>query len=147
MVDADRCVPIPAWLNTKLVESADHYASELAPKLRRLLAQPSFVSGLETFGNTLTGKELVHTSYFDHAEILDLLVLHMAWTGLEVEWLPLSRTKNPLLVKWFTDAKWRAMGKGELADLPPRFDTPSAHPSTAARRTVCEQGAPCRKTA
>jgi hypothetical protein len=37
------------------------------------------VAGLERFGAALSGQELIHTSYFDHPQILDLLALHVAW--------------------------------------------------------------------
>jgi hypothetical protein len=71
--------PMPDWLSAKITEEANRHASGMAPKLRALLAQPSFVSGLETFGTALSGRELVHTSYFEHAEVLQLLAMHIAW--------------------------------------------------------------------
>ncbi len=70
---------LPDELNTCLVQQANQSARDIAPKLRDLLAEPSFVAGLERFGHALSGRELIHTSYFDHPAILDLLALHVAW--------------------------------------------------------------------
>jgi hypothetical protein len=120
--DTARCPPIPDWLNEKIVKTADGYASDLAPKLRRLLAQPSFVAGLEEFGDSLQGGELVHTSYFNHPEVLDLLALHMVWVGDGPAWLPFSRSKDERLVRWLTDAKWCAAGRGSGQKRDDRLD-------------------------
>jgi hypothetical protein len=75
----DFCLPLPEALNTKLLSSADEHARDIAPKLRRLLVQPSLASGIVAFNNELRGNELVHTSYFEHAEILDLIACNVAW--------------------------------------------------------------------
>ncbi len=72
---------LPAWLNEKLAEEADQHAKVITPELRRLLAAPCIVGGLETFSHTISGRELIHTSYFDHPEVLDLLALHIAWAS------------------------------------------------------------------
>ncbi len=77
-VDVGKLPQLPDWLDAKLVETANQHAIDITPKLRRLLAAPCFSSGLETFGSTLSGRELIHTSYFDHDEILDLLAMHVA---------------------------------------------------------------------
>ena len=53
---------LPDELNTCLVQQANQYARDIAPKLRDLLAEPSFVAGLERFGHALSGRELIHTS-------------------------------------------------------------------------------------
>ncbi len=136
--DPNGCPPIPLWLNRKLVDEADRYASELGPNLRRLLAQPSFVSGLEAFSGSLQGKELIHTSYFDHGEILDLLVLHMAWHGNAAQWRPFSRGKEDRLVRWLTDAKWRAVGRGTVEEPDVRIDPPLG-PIPAGKQPVRRQ--------
>jgi hypothetical protein len=94
-----RLPPIPSELNREIVQDANRYASDLAPKLRKLLAEASFVSGLETFGHALSGRELVHTSYFDHPEILDLLAMHVAWSRGNREALA-ADTKAHLAI-WF----------------------------------------------
>lgn len=70
--------PLPEWLNQKIVDSANEHSREIAPKLRKMLAGPAFVGGPEAFGAALSGRELVHTSYFDHPEILNLLAKHIA---------------------------------------------------------------------
>lgn len=139
--DPNRYPPIPEWLNAKLVETADRYAGDLAPKLRRLLAQASFVSGLEAFGDTLQGKELIHTSYFDHPEILDLLTLHMAWHGDGAEWRPFSRGKDDRLVHWLADAKWRAVGRGDSENQQARIDLPDTPLRAGSERTEASTSA------
>jgi hypothetical protein len=93
------------------------------------------MSGLEAFGDTIKGEELVHTSYFDHPEILDLLALHMAWTGDGSDWLQISRSKNKALVHWFTQAKWRAAGRGIPNHAGPLDISPSV-PIRATRKSA-----------
>lgn len=81
------CPPIPAMLEDKIVQDADRWASDLGPRIRQLLAKPSFTAGLEGFGRDLNGRELVHTSYFAHQEIILLLaanvLVHRESSGLE----------------------------------------------------------------
>lgn len=104
---ADQYPPLPTWLNRQLVQTANVHARDLAPKLRQLLAEPSFASGLETFGQTISGRELVHTSYFDHAEILDLLTLHILWaTNAPAELAGRWPEQEELLV-WLSEFKER----------------------------------------
>ena len=103
--ELDRLPALPAWLNKKLTEAADHHACDIAPQLRCLLAEPSFASGLEKFSNTITGHELIHTSYFDHAEILDLLASHIAWSLGQRIRLPENDLAEPTLLQWFRDFK------------------------------------------
>ncbi len=100
-------LPLPQWLDSRIVDAANSFASDMAPKLRRLLASPSFTSGLETFGGTISGHELVHTSYFEHAEVLDLLAMHMGRARGDASWCGYSKTQNPELVRWL-DAFHRA---------------------------------------
>ncbi len=97
--------PLPDWLCTKITSAADLHARDIAPHLRNLLAGPSFASGLETFSNTITGNELVHTSYFDHAEILRLLAAHITWSRGQRIALPEAGTSDPSLVQWFCHFK------------------------------------------
>ena len=51
------CPPLPDALNAKLLSSADEHARDIAPKLRRLLTQPSFSSGIAAFNKELRGNE------------------------------------------------------------------------------------------
>ena len=95
--------PIPAWLDDKIVEQANSYASDVAPKLRRLIATPSFTAGLETFGNAVSGHEMVHTSYFDHAEVLDLLAMHIGRARGDSSWQTYGVQRNMDLVRWLVN--------------------------------------------
>jgi hypothetical protein len=96
---------LPAELNARLVDRANQYARDIAPKLRDLLSEPSFVTGLERFGHTLAGHELIHTSYFDHPQILDLLTLHVVWAQQDRSYLQRAARSQPVLWSWFCGFK------------------------------------------
>ncbi len=97
--------PIPDFLNKQIVERANQYASGAAATFRNLLAAPSFAAGLENLGTQISGSELVHTSYFDHDEILDILTMHIAWSQTRPHWYRYSKLRNPEIVKWLVDVK------------------------------------------
>ncbi|MEM1303713.1 MAG: hypothetical protein AAGG46_02395 [Planctomycetota bacterium] len=65
--------PLPREINDRLRRHADREARDFAPKLRELLCQPSFSLGADAFGDQLTGRELIHTSYFDHEEVAAMI--------------------------------------------------------------------------
>lgn len=110
--------PLPEWLTQQLTETANHHARNIAPQLRTLLAGPSFVGGLEAFGNAISGRELVHTSYFDHAEILTLLAVHIAWARGDKVQLATWQATEPSLTGWLHNFKTQ-VGEPILASLPP----------------------------
>jgi hypothetical protein len=103
LVETAETVPpfLPALLNVKLLSFANRHAHELVPQLRGLIAQNSFASGLEAFGERLSGRELVHTSYFEHAEILKLIASNMSYEASEAERGPLLKSMPPWLRRWF----------------------------------------------
>jgi hypothetical protein len=122
---ADAYPSLPAPLNTKIVATADQHAGEMAPKLRQLLSETSFVTGLDAFGATLSGHELVHTSYFNHPEILDLLAMHIAWSRRDLGYFRRLDARKRYLVEWLIDAK-SASGARLALDFqqePPRTDS------------------------
>ncbi|MFV2069286.1 MAG: hypothetical protein ACC645_20160, partial [Pirellulales bacterium] len=96
---------IPESLNRKIVQEADRCASDIAPKLRNLLAQPSFTASLAAFGKNISGRELVHTSYFDHPEILELLLMNIAWSNGDTRFFCALRSRQHDLVGWFQQFK------------------------------------------
>ncbi len=103
----DSCQPLPVDVNRKLLAYADKHAQDIAPKLRRLLANPSFTTGIAAFGKELSGNELVHTSYFEHPEVLDLIACNIAWaTGRDALEARASRI-DPHLAAWFAESKFR----------------------------------------
>ncbi len=115
--------PLPILLQTEIRNRADMHANDLGPKIRELLSQPSLTAGLERFGQELSGSELVHTSYFDHPDVIELLALNIGW----------SRTRNrprrsSILAEtfsWFNEFKRLqgveiVIGKGSQ---PPRLRT------------------------
>ncbi|TWU30866.1 esterase/lipase family protein [Novipirellula artificiosorum] len=95
--------PLPDELRLQIRDRADAHANDLGPKLRVLLAQSSLTAGLEGFGQTLSGRELVHTSYFDHAEVVDLLGLNISRSrGAS----PLRRSSaSAEILQWFNTFK------------------------------------------
>ena len=106
--------PLPQWLDARIEDTANSYARDIAPKLRRLIAAPSFSSALEALGDSISGHELIHTSYFDHPEVLDLLTMHMGRSRGDAQWLDYRKTQHPDLVAWldtFYEANLRAGGE------------------------------------
>lgn len=97
--------PLPDQLQRKILHEANRHAGGVAPKLRQLLGSPSFNSGLEAFSAQLSGKELVHTSYFCHSEVLDLISFNIAGSAMNNENAWLSVRTDRLLTEWFRDFK------------------------------------------
>ncbi len=97
--------PLPSQLTEELVRCADLAACDIAPKLRKLLSLPSFTAGLQSFSNDLAGGELVHTAYFDHDEILDLIACNLAWGTSEHAMRSTMARMQPWLVAWFATTK------------------------------------------
>ena len=101
----DCAPPLPERLNERIVSVADHHARDIAPLLRSLLATASLANGVEAFCRKLSGKELVHTSYFDHPEVLDLIACNITLeTDVERLQVQLGRM-SPQLVDWCADVK------------------------------------------
>jgi hypothetical protein len=119
---------IPDSLNRKVVKEANRHAGDIAPKLRNLLAQPSFTDSLPAFGKSISGRELVHTSYFDHPEILELLLMNIAWSRKDAVhfWLPRSRRHD--LLAWFIEFKEVVGGEVDASLLAPSFEGPHSAP-------------------
>ena len=96
---------LPMALNSQIVADADSLAGEFGPKLRRLLAEPSIVGSMPAFGLNLSGGELVHTSYFRYAELLDLLAMHVAWSCGSAGWTTLKHLDCDETYDWLRMAK------------------------------------------
>jgi hypothetical protein len=104
---AEEFPPLPAEFNERLLSAADKHARDIAPKLRRWLAHPSFTSGLESFRNELSGHELIHTSYFDHDEVAWLIGCNIS-LGTPGITPPRGEVKlSPELLNWFAHSKRR----------------------------------------
>lgn len=109
--------PLPALLNVKLLSFANRHAHELVPKLRSLMAQTAFTGGLESFGGQLSGRELVHTAYFEQDEVLKLIAANIQWEAsdaAEAEKAAKLKAMPPWLRKWFVGFK-QSMGSDPLA--------------------------------
>jgi hypothetical protein len=63
------------------------------------------MSGLEAFGGQLSGKELVHTAYFEHEEILKLIAGNMTWDSSAAQDSARLHSMPPWLRKWFLSFK------------------------------------------
>jgi hypothetical protein len=135
--------PLPPWLDAKLEETADSYARDIAPKLRRLIAAPSFSSVLAALEDSISGRELIHTSYFDHPEVLDLLTMHMGRARGDVQWRSYRKTQREDIVAWldtFHESNMRAVGEQPAPPARPhdphfrrragRRSTPTPHHNT-----------------
>ena len=121
---SDAHPPLPAGLNASLVDRANQHARDIAPKLRDLLAEPSFVAGLERFGQALSGRELIHTSYFDHPPVLDLLALHVAWADRDGPLLQRASQIPDELWNWFCEFKRSVRETIDLEGAPPQMPQP-----------------------
>lgn len=128
MQDSFSPPPLPALLNLKLLSFANRHAHELVPKLRNLMAGSSFTTGLEAFGGQLSGKELVHTAYFEQEEILKLISANMTSEMPELDNTASLRSMPPWLRKWFVAFK-EGMGhkQVEKAKVKPVSQTESRH--------------------
>ncbi len=104
-VDAFTPPPLPALLNVKLLALANRNAHDLVPKLRNLIALTSFTSGLESFSAKLSGKELVHTAYFEMEEVLKLIAANMSWQTANGDPSAALPSMPPWLRKWFVTYK------------------------------------------
>ncbi len=105
LIDATVPPHLPESLNRQVLDAANRHASDIAPKLRNLLAQPSFTDSLSEFGKSISGRELVHTSYFDHVEILELLRMNIAWSRNDAASCRLPHARRHELLTWFQQFK------------------------------------------
>ncbi|MDA7878356.1 hypothetical protein N9B39_02270 [bacterium] len=97
--------PLPRSLCKRILCTADHHARDIAPMLRKLLGEASLAEGMQGFCKELSGKELVHTSYFDHSAVMELISCNITWSMGEemVKWK--TWRMDPELASWFGDAK------------------------------------------
>ncbi len=69
--------PLPSAISEKMLARANVYAREIGPQLREFLSEPTFAVGLEKLNATIDGRELVHNSYFDHQETIELISMNI----------------------------------------------------------------------
>lgn len=116
--------PLPPHFNERLLSYSDDRARNIAPKLRRLLGQPSLSLGLEAFSHELSGQELIHTAYFDHEEIAALIARNMAF-GVE-GFAENATPRLPLtLLTWFVQSKEESL---RYCETKPRWARHEANP-------------------
>ncbi len=95
---------LPSWLCERLVQRADQGARNMAPKLRQLLAS-SPLTATARLTESVSGSELVHTSYFDDEDVISLLALHIAWATDNRNYLAQINQRWPQGVIWFSRFK------------------------------------------
>lgn len=117
--------PIPPILNKQIVDKANQSAGGAASTFRKLLAAPSFAAGLEHLGSQISGTELVHTSYFDHGPILDILSMHIVWSQNNPFWFQYNEQYDPEIANWFVQFKKEVGADEHLLQLP----TPAVGPN------------------
>jgi hypothetical protein len=113
--------PLPPDLDASLVEQANQHARDIGSKLRNLLAAPSFVAGMERFGTSLAGQELIHTSYFDHPAILQLLAFNIAWGRRDASAIQHMAEEDCELWNWFRKFK-RSVAETALLEIEPETE-------------------------
>jgi hypothetical protein len=91
---------------------------------------------LERFGRALAGQELIHTSYFDHPPVLDLLALHVAWSRREAAAIREAARIDESLWNWFCRFKH---GVHEITELEPSPHPPSPRLLLRPRRRLRPQ--------
>ncbi|QDS93056.1 hypothetical protein FF011L_18110 [Roseimaritima multifibrata] len=91
---------LPSWLCERIVQRADQGARNMAPKLRQLLAG-SPLTAASRLAESVSGSELVHTSYFVDDQIGSLLALHIAWATNNRVYLSRMTETWPQGVIWF----------------------------------------------
>lgn len=96
---------LPEPLQKKILDESNRHAEIIAPLLRDLLGSPSFTSGLEAFSDRLSGHELVHTSYFFHSDVLDLISCNICWEGTQAFQSPATLPGSRTIVDWFVSFK------------------------------------------
>lgn len=74
--------PLPRSVEERLISLANDEAKKVIPRIRSVFGQVALGSEgmsqlMKEVGVEFTGKELVHTSYFNHSEVLDLLCVHL----------------------------------------------------------------------
>ena len=73
--------PLPASVDQAIIAAANAGAAQAIGRVRRAFGQVALGGtewNLAPLGESLTGKELAHTSYFESPAIVDLLHLHIA---------------------------------------------------------------------
>jgi len=117
--------PLPDWLNHRLVQDANESTRKTIPKLRGILAGPSLASGLKSWRKASSGRELIHTSYFDHNEVLDLIAMHIVGSCDAALWPKAGISQHRLeLAHWLAEAKRRVGSQ--------QFELPIARYSSAS---------------
>ncbi|TWT37782.1 hypothetical protein KOR34_27450 [Posidoniimonas corsicana] len=111
--DAPGAMPLPPSVQKEILDESNRHAGGVAPLLRQLLACPTFSTGLESISNQLSGRELVHTSYFDHPDVLDLISCNVALESGAESPAAAELPGRPAIVEWFSAFK-RGVAEDDL---------------------------------
>jgi hypothetical protein len=102
---ANQLPPLPEAIGQELLEQADEETGQIVPRLRQLLADPAFIAEFDCTVSGVLGKTLVHTLYFDHPRVLDLIALHVAWGTSRCAPLEQFSMTDHTLITWFNSFK------------------------------------------
>jgi hypothetical protein len=103
---------LPDEVVTAITQKADKAASAYAPTLRAAIGLSALGSALCLLGTKMTGIELVHTSYFDSDDVLELIVLHIvSSSGLTID------RRDGRLDEWL--CSFKKCVKSNVIDGPP----------------------------
>lgn len=91
---------LPYFIAQRITDRANGKAKDIAPKLRSLLGQKTLMAGLAAFNSELSGEELVHTSYFNDPDVLNLLTIHMALERGDRRYLMQAAAYHRQLLEW-----------------------------------------------
>ncbi|TWT39314.1 lipase family protein [Blastopirellula retiformator] len=134
--DVNSIPPLPYFISQRITARANSKSKDIAPKLRALLGQKTLMAGLAAFNAELSGEELVHTSYFNDPDVLNLLTIHMALHRGDRRYLMQMAAYHRQLLEW--TRYFREMtGDWQGAETLDRIlrDTP-AEPITLQRRAA-----------
>jgi hypothetical protein len=102
------CPHLPDAIDAKLIHNANRHISGLIPSVRRVLLYqatskaPTLMENARLAGLELSGQELIHTSYFDNSDVLEIIRIHiLTQSSMAVSW----EGTDPDKVQWVRDFK------------------------------------------
>lgn len=129
--DEDPMPAVPTSLEQNLLDAADRQAQKLGPKLREFLGEATFATGLEKVARALDSHALVHTSYFEHEETINLLALNIAFSHPEFRLA--DSGASAALQDWFVRFK---NSQRSIMSLPPLVLGPPRRRKHVPRRAA-----------
>jgi hypothetical protein len=102
------CPHLPDAINAELIRNANRHISGLIPSVRRVLLYqatlkaPTLMENASLAGLELSGQELIHTSYFDNSDVLEIIRAHiLTQSSMPVSW----EDTDPDKLQWIREFK------------------------------------------